>query len=466
MSASRTSRVQDSIHGLMEFKGTETAVVNVLRARELQRLRRVRQLGLAHLVFPGAEHSRLVHSLGAAHLAVLFSRHLREAARDRIIPFLQPGPAATRDLALAALCHDLGHGPLSHLWDTHVVGDDFDRRAWATSLGLDAANDTWHRMKWHELVGQALLLWSEGELHRLLEQHERGMSSRIAALLRGEYFLPYLPRLLSSDVDVDRADFMLRDAHQTGVAYGRYDLNWLISTATIGWTRDNDLVVGFDQRKAPRVIEQFLVARRALYDTVYYHKTVKCAEGMVGILLHRVRRCVREGGRFPSAEIFNPVRRVMEGDPLSPRDLLALDDHLIWVFIQHLAERDDFDPAVSDLARRVVTRDLFKGVDCPEDKLDEFLAQPDAYDRLWAAVAKYCPGSRDCYVYVDRSSSKLFNERPGEQAFFIGNDGAAEPIREHSQLLPLRTSNVMRHTRLYVPREAVRDVLQVVRGGR
>src|SRR3954451_20997195 len=126
MPPNRIRRVQDSVHGLMEFRGMETLVIEVLRTPEVQRLRRVRQLGLVHLVFPGGEHSRLVHSLGAAYLAVLFGRRLREAGRDFISPFLLPDEIAVRDFALAALFHDLGHGPLSHAWEREIVGEGYD----------------------------------------------------------------------------------------------------------------------------------------------------------------------------------------------------------------------------------------------------------------------------------------------------------------------------------------------------
>src|SRR5262245_21120720 len=127
MPRGRIARIQDSVHGLMEFRGPESAVVDVLRTPELQRLRRIRQTGLAYLVFPGAEHSRLAHSLGASYVAVLFGRHLEDAVVNVLPGFLAPGAEATRDLAVAALCHDLGHGPLSHAWEREAIGDDFDR---------------------------------------------------------------------------------------------------------------------------------------------------------------------------------------------------------------------------------------------------------------------------------------------------------------------------------------------------
>ena len=140
-------------------------------------------------------------------------------------------------------------------------------------------------------------------------------------LLRGHYYLQYLPRLLSSDIDVDRADFILRDTYQSGVAYGRYDLNWLVSTCTVGMTEYDQLVTGFDRRKSIRVIEQFLIARHALYETVYYHKTVHAAEGMVASFLRRVRDVVKDGGMLPAQTMLRPYFEVMAGEALEQRKL-------------------------------------------------------------------------------------------------------------------------------------------------
>src|SRR4051812_3034115 len=125
MPRGRIQRIQDSMHGLMEFRGMETIVIEVLRTPELQRLRRIRQLGLANLVFPGAEHSRLVHSLGGSYLAILFGRRLAEACSNHLSDILTPSDTSIRDLAVAALCHDLGHGPLSHAWEREIIGDGY-----------------------------------------------------------------------------------------------------------------------------------------------------------------------------------------------------------------------------------------------------------------------------------------------------------------------------------------------------
>src|SRR5579872_4874746 len=157
MPRTRVQRIQDSVHGLMEFRGMETVVIDLLRMPEIQRLRRIKQLGLAHLVFPGAEHSRFVHSLGVAYLSIRFARHLQEYCRGNLPDLLSPSDSSIRDLATAALCHDLGHAPLSHAWEREVIGEDFDPMRWARALELDPVDPTLKDLKWHELVGQAFL---------------------------------------------------------------------------------------------------------------------------------------------------------------------------------------------------------------------------------------------------------------------------------------------------------------------
>lgn len=444
----------------------EGVVIDVLRARELQRLRRIRQLGLAHYVFPGAEHSRLAHSLGAAYLAVRAGRRLLEATDGQLISAYRPSEASVRDLAIAALCHDLGHGPFSHAWEREVVGEGFDRKAWTNSLGLAAEEQDLRSLKWHELVGQALLAWEDGQLHRLLEQHEQGSSTRIRFMLRGEYFLEYMPRLLSSDIDVDRCDFLMRDAHQCGVHYGRYDLNWLISTLGVG-EANGRLVVGFDVRKSPRVIEQVLIARRALYDSVYHHKTVRSAEGMVGLFLRRLKSLVASDefdtlkGVLP---LVSPFIRILRGQALEPDQILSLDDYALWVLADTVRTNSQ-DPTACDLARRLLERDLFKVVPVERSKLEEFLMQKDAHERIAAAVNPFCPGIADFYYFVDHSSFRMLSEDEGDYGYFVdcdgGTTGPATPIREHPSIRAY-WGEKRRSVRIFTVREAVQAVRSAI----
>jgi HD superfamily phosphohydrolase len=443
----------------------ESSVVEVLRAKELQRLRRLRQLGLAHLVYPGAEHSRLVHSLGAAYLATRFGRHLGQVGREFLSPLLTTGSTSVRDLALAALCHDLGHGPLSHIWERHIIGEDFNRDLWISSLGLDSTNRALFQLKWHELVGQALLAWKDGELYQLLEQQEAASTARICHLLLGTYHPGYLPRLLHSDVDIDRCDYILRDAHQTGVAYGRCDINWLISTLTLGITRDNRLVVGFDKRKGPAVIEQVLVARRALYYTVYFHKTVRAAECMLGLFLKRLRDIPRI---FDHAKVriplLAPYAKVLRGEGLHPSEVLALDDYTLWTLTQLIATSHDSDPTATDLARRIMARDLFKQVPCQKERLEAFVIREDAYQLLHKEVQPYCQGDASYYVYIDNPDFKMFSDDEQHQAYFVDIESpgrVATPIQEHESIRR-HWSGLEKFPRLFVPREAVESVCKLI----
>jgi len=448
----------------MEFHGMETSVVEVLRAPELQRLRRVRQLGLAHLVFPGAEHSRLAHSIGASYLAIRFARHLREATRDFLVPLLRPNESAIRDFAIAALVHDLGHGPMSHLWEREVIGENFDRKARCRTLELEY-EDAFASLKWHELVGQAILAHKDGPLHRLLEQQESGTTERVRYLLLDKYYLPYLPRLLASDIDVDRCDFILRDAIQSGVAYGKYDLEWLIATLNVG-VSNGQLVAGFDRRKSPAVIDQFLNARRSLYETVYYHKTVRAAEGMLGLLLKRVKEYV-SANPWPLEEggtVLTPFKEAIQGKPLTVMQVQSLDDYSLWLLIQELSNHGSKDPTFSDLAKRILARDLYKQVPCSAQKLQQFLSQPNAHEKIQKAVSPYIPGDVKFYYFVDNSSFKMFSKADEERAFFVdvdSDDRIAVPIRDNADVFAHRDTD--RDTaRLFCVREAVDSVRKLI----
>ncbi len=460
----KIERVQDSVHGLMVFEGMETSVIEVLRAKELQRLRRIRQLGLAHLVYPGAEHSRLVHSLGCAYLAVRFAKQLIHVGNEFLSQLLVPGPTAIRDLAIAALCHDLGHGPLSHIWEHNVIGKEFDKASWIKSLGLDENDVVLTKIKWHELVTQALLAWQDGELHQLLEQQEIGSALRIRRLLVGEYHPGYLPQLINSDIDIDRCDFILRDAHQTGVAYGRCDINWLVSTLAIG-IANNKLVVGFDQQKAPPVIEQLLVARRALYHTVYYHKTVRAAEAMVGLLLKRIKdvpEILKQ--KELSLALFQPYQKILSGGTLEPREILYLDDYSLWSLMQILSNSTRVDRTAGDLARRIIARDLFKLVPCERNRLDTFAIREDAYERLRDAVAPYCQGDPSYYICIDSADFTMLCEDENQRAYFVDTKSESHPavhIREH-QRIRSHWTGPEKNIRIFVPREAVEAVRKII----
>jgi len=462
MPRSQIERIQDCIHGLMEFKETETVVIDVLRTAELQRLRRIRQMGLAHFVFPGAEHSRWTHSLGASYLAIRFGNRLREKAPSLIPEILCPSISSIRDLAVAALCHDLGHGPLSHAWEYEVVGKSFDVAKWSASLGISDEKENLKGAQWHELVTVSLLKWEQGELHKILEQHEAGFSLRLCWLLRKKYYIPYMARLLSSDIDIDRADYLLRDSKQCGVTYGNYDIERLLSTITLGYAAEDKIVFGFDERKAMRAVEQFLRARRDMYEIAYFHKTVRCAEAMAGLFLRRLKRLVQEGDKFEVPDFMNPFIKMIRGEYLSPDEILRLDDYSLWVFIDLISSKTR-DPTLSDLGKRLLSRNLFKTVPCSRTKVSDFLQEPDSQQKLQDTIKSFCKGEKEFYVVSDTPSFEMFasQDKVEEWGYFINSKNAATPFRLHDEFRSF-SAEAEKYPRIYTISEALDAVVRLI----
>lgn len=454
-------RVQDSVHGLMEFTGSTEILLDVLRTPELQRLRRIRQLGLAHLVFPAAEHSRLAHSIGAAYLAVRFGTRIQDVAGTRLAPILCPTDEDVRDLCLAGLCHDLGHGPLSHAWEREIVGEHFDRAKWAAALGVELdTSDT--AIKWHELVGQAFLTSQQSELARLLDDLEKGLGHRVARLLRGDFVhRPYLPRLLSSDIDVDRADFIMRDAAQCGVSYGRYDLPWILSCCTLGVTESGDDVIGFDERKGLRAVEEFMLARRSMYETVYHHKTVRSGEGLFALFLRRLRaRGAVGAGDGVDANLTRPLFDMIGGKAIEPHALLRMDDFALWVLVEQVTAKTK-DPILKDLGTRLMARDLFKLVRTPAEKTTAFLTGADAYNKIYDVLRRTYGQGNEFALIVDHTRFSMFSEKSSEVGFVVDGKGKAKKIRDHEAFRSLSSAPVIQQ-RLFVPKDAREAVEKLI----
>lgn len=458
----RIQRIQDPVHGLMEFEGLETVVIEALRIPEIQRLRRIRQNGLAHLVYPSAEHSRFVHSLGSAHLAIRFGRHLAKISEGVLVPDLRPDSISICDFAMAALCHDLGHGPLSHAWEREVVKSfDFDK--WIDAFNLNDEKEYLRDVKWHELVTHALLAWEDGQLHKLLERHDNNFSKRIRMFLRGYYFLEYMPDLLLGDVEVDRADYIRRDAFHSGAGY-RYDLDWLLSTCTVGFYQDQRIVGGFDASKAVWVVEDFLNARYNLYENLYHHRAVRSAEGMLALFLRRLKD-VMANNDYPTVPSFvQPLVKMIAGEAVDQRQILMTDDYSIWVLIQYIVNDKKTDETLRDLGKRLLSRDLFKQVKFPDNGvLQRFLNQPDSYSKLYDVIRPYCRGKPEYYLALDEVNQNILSQDEREFGYFIYDENNAFPMKDHPVLRNLQNKN-KDYVRIFTLSEAAESVKNIVTG--
>ncbi|MCQ2204485.1 MAG: HD domain-containing protein [Bacteroidales bacterium] len=240
--------VNDSVHGFItiEYK----LLLDILNHPWMQRLRRIRQLGMTNLVYPGAQHTRFQHSLGAMHLI-----HL---AMDTL---LYKGILVTEEeqrAAMAAmLMHDIGHGPFSHVLEHTIVN------------GIS-----------HEEISLALM--------NRMNQMMGGRLDRTLELFNGNC-KPFLHQLISSQLDTDRLDYLKRDSFYTGVSEGTVGSDRIIKMLDV---YNDQLVV---EAKGVYSIEKFLIARRLMYWQVYLHKTVIAAERMLNQILRRAKNLSRQG---------------------------------------------------------------------------------------------------------------------------------------------------------------------------
>jgi len=331
--------LRDPVHGSIGFdKDREKLVIDLINTREFQRLRRIRQLGALFLTFHGAEHTRFTHSLGVAYMARRIFDSLLAGGQVQ-----QKGRALerTRLVAIvAALLHDLGHGPFSHLYE---------------KVFNDRRHEEWTRL---------IIRQGRGEVGRLLRK--AGMVDEVLGVLGRTYRPAFVSDIVSSQLDADRLDYLLRDSFMTGVAYGKYDLEWILTNLRLARRggRDGELRLAINGLKGYHAAEQFVIGRYLMYQQVYYHKTSRSAEQMIRTALQRLVDAHGETGRFPDP-CPTSIRRLVETrGNLAVEDYLRLDDWLFLSAFQEwaLAPQGKVDPILRDLCDRITRRHLFKTV--------------------------------------------------------------------------------------------------------
>ena len=370
--------LRDPVHGLVDFEGRAERVIEALLAtREVQRLRRVKQLGLTSLVFPGAEHTRFAHALGAAHVMQRLQARI-VVAQAELPPEARLDDAAADEALAAALLHDLGHGPFSHLYE-EVSPNPRHHEAWTRDILLDSSTD----------------------VHRALEGLSAGMPERVAAMLQGRHRLAYLARAISGTIDVDRADYLLRDSYMTGVRYGLFDLDWLLRALAFGQV-GNEWVLAVEGRKGLPPIEGFFLARQHMYAQVYHHKATRAAEGLIRGVFIRVGELVREGR--PPVGTPEALRAAARGEAVTLGHYLALDDIAL---LGALSEWEhDRDPVLARLAQRLRARALPKTLPLPVDRSELF---DELLQRTYALAEAH--GLRpDLHVFLDHTSDVPYAE--------------------------------------------------------
>ncbi len=329
---------RDSVHNIIRLKtdSPEGALIaRLVDSVEFQRLRRVRQLGLAHFAYQAAEHSRFTHSLGAFHLATRILAKL-EGKYDI-------SPTDQTAVRVAALVHDIGHGAFSHVLET-ILG--------------------FH----HEDFTVEAVLSENTEVGMLLREHSPDLAPRVADIIRGTFRPMALAQLVSSQLDVDRMDYLLRDSLMTGVKYGVYDLEWIIKSLEIN-EADDQLYVSAHGLHA---VEDYLQARYYMFRQVYFHRTLRSAETILQSLLRRALQLFQGGQPLWHAP-GTAFERILSGEKLTLKEHLELDDSDVIYYIKQWQLSSD--PILADLSKRFLNRRLLKAfdLDMPEDQRQQFV---------------------------------------------------------------------------------------------
>jgi HD superfamily phosphohydrolase len=272
--------IRDAVHGLIRIEPGDDVLLHLINTPEFQRLRRVRQLGVSSMTYPGAEHSRFTHSLGVMNFAQrilgsLLHRYREDSAATDILH------AYERTVKAAALLHDVGHGPFSHM--------------------IERASN---RLADHEKTTLALIKSPDSQIRAVLE-HYKIDPQAICDILQKSTEYRLLSDIVSSQLDADRMDYILRDALSTGVRYGSYDSEWLINSLCIGTepqeaaTTDAKLWrLCLEERRGLYSAEQLIIARRHMSLQVYFHRATRGWEANLLCLFNAAAQLAKEN-RLP-----------------------------------------------------------------------------------------------------------------------------------------------------------------------
>lgn len=307
-------------------------LIDLINCKEVQRLRRIHQLGVSNFTYPGADHTRFAHSLGVTHLMQSVLEHLETVSNAEKIK------KARQALLATALLHDVGHGPFSHLFEP--------------CLGIN-----------HEQWSIAIIQDDTSQVHQVLKDQDVYLPNHVTDLINSDdtRHPAWQRALMSSQLDVDRLDYLRRDSLFTGAGYGHFDWHRLLTTVEFD-NRDTDLVW---PAKSAMAIEEYIFSRYYMYQNVYLHKTTRGFEQLIQAMWNRADKLRRDGTNIHP----NPVlEKFWKSDTPKPgklpiKDYLSLEEFTVLEQIQRWTMHSD--KSLADCARRFLDRDGFAMVEPP-----------------------------------------------------------------------------------------------------
>lgn len=382
--------LNDPIYGFITIPNT--LIYDLVQHPYFQRLRRISQMGMSALVYPGAHHTRFHHALGCLHLM----QKVVQVLRFKEVFISEEEENA---LYIAILLHDMGHGPFSHAMEHSIVE------------GIH-----------HEDI--SLLFMTQ------LNEEFNGQLSLAIEIFKGNYHRKFLLHLISSQLDMDRMDYLKRDSFYSGVAEGNINSDRLIQMLTVV---DDQLVV---EEKGIYSVEKFLVSRRLMYWQAYLHKTSLAAEMILTQILKRAKELTQQGVKLPCTRAL----QYFMGQKISSRDFThemlenfaRLDDYDVVGAIKEWQYEDDF--VLSELCRMLINRDLLK------IKLNSEKIEPKEESDLIEKVAlKYQISKAEAsyFVIVGAVDNKAYNKK-GVPIQILMKDRTIKDVTDASDQLNLK----------------------------
>lgn len=397
----------------------DQVILDLIGTTEFQRLRRIKQLGSANAVFHGAEHSRFSHSLGVYEIARRFEEHLTEFHATK-----EPGdglwnPDERLVLLAAALLHDLGHGPYSHTFE-HIFGTN------------------------HEDYTQMIITEPGTEINAVLSGFDPELPTKVAAVINKTYANKQVVQLISSQIDADRMDYLLRDAYYTGATYGEFDLSRI--TRII---RPYEHGIAFEE-KGLYAIEDYVVSRYQMYVQVYFHPVARSLETILTKLLERAKVLFEQDvndSRIDKQFVSPALQAVFEkrGDiPVS--EYLKLDDSVMLADINRW--RFSADAVLADLATRFLDRKPLKSIEMT-DKTRNLL--PELRDLITEAgfSVQYYTAENDSFdqPYSDHQLQGR------TQIELMAQDGDLTDLSDRSAVVAALMGRAFGDARFFFPKE-------------
>ena len=363
MKSNKLKIVNDPIYGFITIP--YEIVFDIIEHPYYQRLRRIKQLGLTSLVYPGALHTRFHHAMGAMYL-------MGEAIEVLKAKGIEISDAEAEGVTLAILLHDIGHGPFSHALETSIVN------------GIS-----------HEDI--SLLFMDK------LNKHFNNKLSLAISIFKNEYKKKFLHQLVSSQLDMDRLDYLMRDSFFTGVSEGVISAERIIKMLTVV---NDSLAI---EAKGIYSIEKFIVARRLMYWQVYLHKTVLAAEILLVNILKRAKELILKGEKLfatPSLLLFLE-NKFTKSDFESKESILQefsqLDDYDIYASVKVWMKHPD--KVMSEMCSMLINRQLFK----IELQNSAFSSEQIQATREQIKKAKHLNDNEiDYYVFTDKVTNSAY----------------------------------------------------------